>query len=327
MIEQKMHQTQSHDCDNLILDGNNICYINFFANKGASEEDFLGLTFMYTLGLMKNITKQFKPKNIVIAFDSHSWRKEYTKRKDMCLTHKVYKAHRKSDLEPSVKKKLEILEKEINFFSDILKLHTSILVLKRNLLEGDDLIAGFVHRHSNQNNIIVSSDKDYMQLISKTTRLYNPVAEEFRNLSEYENDPAYFLFEKCIRGDTSDNVISSYPRLRKVKIKKAFEDDFEKSNIMNNIFEVEDMVEGTIIKYKYKTEELFEENKFLMSLYDQPEEIKDLINQTIDTALETRSRFGLFEFLKFCSKYNMTNTIKMIEQYKPVLSFKSWAEV
>jgi 5'-3' exonuclease len=321
-----MHQNQSHDCDNLILDGNNLCYINFFANKEASEEDFLGLTFMYTLSLIKNISKRFSPKNIVIAFDSHSWRKEFTKRKDVCLTHKVYKAHRKANLEPKIKKKLEILEKEINDFAGTLRTCSSMLVLKRNLLEGDDLIAGYVHRHSMEKNIIVSSDKDFMQLISSTTSLYNPVSDEFRNLDEYDNDSAYFLFEKCIRGDAGDNVISSYPRLRKTKIQKAFKDDFEKTNIMNNVFEVEDLSTGTLVKYKYKTADLFEENKFLMSLYDQPEEIKELIDQTIEASAQTRSRFALFDFLKFCAKYNMVNTIKFIEQYKSILSLKSLGE-
>jgi hypothetical protein len=314
------HPHQS--CDNLIIDGNNLCYINFFANKGASEEDFLGLTFTYTLATIKNIYKLFKPKNIIIAFDSHSWRKEYTKRKDVCVTHKVYKATRKSTLEPSVKKKLEILEKEINALGHILKTATSCLVLKRNLLEGDDLIAGFVHRHRYEKNVIVSSDKDFMQLINHETRLYNPITEEFRILDEYNNDYNYFLFEKCIRGDIGDNVISSYPRLRKTKIQEAFIDDFKKNNIMNHQFEVEDMTSGTIVKYTYKTADLFEENKFLMSLYDQPEEIKELIDHTLDAAELTRSKFGLFEFLKFCSAYNMVNTIKFIEQYTPILNLK-----
>lgn len=316
------NQRQSHECDNLILDGNNICYINFFSNKEADEEDFLGLTFTYSLSSIKNIVNKFKPRNIVIAFDSHSWRKEYTKRKDVCVTHKVYKANRKSTLEPKIRKKLEILEKELNFFADTLKASTSFLVLKRNLLEGDDLIAGFVHRHVNEKNVIVSSDKDFMQMISNTTRLYNPVSDEFRTLNEHNNDAKYFLFEKCLRGDIGDNVLSSYPYLRKKKIESAYTNDFEKNNIMNHEFEIEDMVSGDIVKYKYKTSIVFEENIFLMSLFDQPEEIKELIDLTIDKAIEGRARFSLFDFLKFCSKYNMTNTIKFMDQYTPILNMK-----
>lgn len=318
-VEQIM--TQSHDCDNLIIDGNNLCYINFFANKEAGEEDFLGLTFTYTLATIKKICVKFTPKRIIIAFDSnHSWRKEYTKRKEICITHKVYKAHRRAKLEPKIKKRIEVLETEINELASILKKHSSFVVLQRKLLEGDDLIAGYVQQNKDEKNVIISSDKDFMQLLSHNTTLYNPVSEQFRTLEEYDNDASYFLFEKCIRGDIGDNVISSYPRLRKTKIQKAFIDDFEKTNIMNNVFEVEDLSSGTLVKYKYKTGELFQENKFLMSLYDQPEEIRELIDKTIDGAFEDRSRFGLFEFLKFCGKYNMVNTIKFIEQYKPLLN-------
>lgn len=327
MIEQKMDQTQLPECDNLIIDGNNICYINFFAHKEADEADFLGLTFMGSLNSIKNIAKKFKAKNIIIAFDSTSWRKGYTKRKDVCLTHKIYKANRKSNLEPRIKKKLEILEKELNVFSEALKAYTSMLVLKRNLLEGDDLIAGYVHRSPFEKNIIVSSDKDYMQLITDKTKLYNPVTDDFRTLDEHENDASYFLFEKCIRGDAGDNVISSYPRLRKTKILKAYNDDFEKNNIMKNDFEIEDMVDGNIVKYSYNTGELFEENKLLMSLFDQPEPIKELIDKTIDTALENRGQFVLFDFLKFCAKYDMVNTIKSIDQFKTILNLNSMSAV
>ena len=315
------------ECDNILIDGNNIAYINFFGNKEASEEDFLGLTFMYSLISIKNLFNKFKPKKIVIAFDSSSWRKTYTKNRDLCISHKIYKAHRKSKLEPKIKEKLELLEKELNHFCEALKLHTSIIVLKRKMLEGDDLIAGYVHKHPEQKNIIVSSDKDYMQLINENVKLYNPIKDEFRTLDEYNNDAKYFLFEKCIRGDAGDNVISSYPRLRKTKIQKAFEDEFEKNNVMNNTFETEDMKDGVLVKYSYKTSELFEENKLLMSLFDQPEEIKLIIEETIDEAIKSRNRFALFEFLKFCNKYNMFKVVEYLEQYKPFLNLKQEEEL
>ena len=76
----------------------------------------------------------------------------------------------------------------------------------------------------NDNHIIVSSDSDYYQLLSPNVKQYNGITQELITLEGVYNDkgkpvidkktkepkqigdPEWLLFEKCIPGDTSDNV-------------------------------------------------------------------------------------------------------------------------
>ena len=66
--------------------------------------------------------------------------------------------------------------------------------------------------------------------------MIDPISKKHRSLDEWGGDADLFMFEKCIRGDRSDNVQSSYPRLRKTKIVEAFDDEYLRNNIMENEF-------------------------------------------------------------------------------------------
>ena len=48
-------------------------------------------------------------------------------------------------------------------------------------------------------------------------------------------NPEWLLFEKCMRGDASDNVFSAYPRIRKNKLLEAFEDRTNQGFAWNNM--------------------------------------------------------------------------------------------
>ena len=47
----------------------------------------------------------------------------------------------------------------------------------------------------------------------------NPVIDKKTNQPKGAPDPEWLLFEKCIRGDSSDNVFTAFPKVRKTKIK------------------------------------------------------------------------------------------------------------
>jgi hypothetical protein len=193
-------------------------------------------------------------------------------------------------------------------------------------LEGDDLIAGYIAKFNNDNHVIYSSDKDFLQLINSingTVTLVETKNDEERTLDEWNNDPKLFLFEKCIRGEgrERDNVQSSYPRLRKNKIIDAYNNDYIKSNIMNYEFVVEELNDNDeLIKYEYKTKQLFEENKILMGLNNQPEYIKEIINKTIDNGIKNSGKFNILSFLKFCYKYDMNDIIKEKHNFLNILT-------
>ena len=110
---------------------------------------------------------------------------------------------------------------------------TNCTVLQDNQLEADDLIAGWVQEHPNDDHVIISSDSDFAQLITPNVKQYNGISNVLTTHEGYYTDtkepiidkktgepkkapnPQWLLFEKCMRGDPTDNVFSAFPKVRR----------------------------------------------------------------------------------------------------------------
>ena len=136
---------------------------------------------------------------------------------------------------------------------------TNCSVLHHPDLEADDLIAGWIQAHPNDNHVIISTDGDFAQLIAPNVKQYNGVSNTIITHEGYFDDKkkqpiidkktgkpkrpnrVRMLFEKCMRGDTSDNVFSAYPGVRtkgtknKVGLQEAFADRKTKGFNWNNM--------------------------------------------------------------------------------------------
>jgi 5'-3' exonuclease len=92
--------------------------------------------------------------------------------------------------------------------------------------EADDLIASYVKSCSGEIHVIMSSDKDFYQIVSDTTILYRPGVEGNRffdaeraeehmyQLYKAKVPPASVRMFKALTGDSSDGIVG-VPRLRK----------------------------------------------------------------------------------------------------------------
>lgn len=309
----------------LIVDANNILYATFFAQKKEPEDVIIGLAHHSALWTMQKYYREYPADEIVMAFDSYSWRKLYTKDLSACVTHQKYKGHRRQGLTEKEQLKLAKFDEHINEFYEIIRDNTSILTLKANYLEADDLIAGYIRNNPDMRHVLISSDKDYMQLLGKNNlTLIDPSSGKPRSLKDWNDDPNYFMFEKCIRGDTSDNVISAYPRLRSVKIKQAYEDEYAKENIMNHKFKVlVNEEDGGVTEVEYTTRDVFEENDLLMNLESQPEYIRNKMAEAIQEARSSKGTFNYFKFIKFCKRHDLNNILERVDQFVPMLAAKN----
>lgn len=314
---------------NLILDASNLLYRTFFANiKDTDAEDIIvGLCYQAALLTMNKYYYYHKPDNIIMAFDYGSWRKQYTKDLSTCVTNKKYKGNRRKKLSTSQEEKLDIFDQHVDEFFEILSNMTSITVLRKKYLEADDLIAGFVQMYPDDDNIIVSADKDFIQLMrNENVTLVDPFTDKERDLEEWSDDADLFMMEKCFRGDVSDNVQSAYPRLYRTKILQAYKDDVLFNNLMEHEFEVKELDESTNtpIFHNMKTREVFKENKLLMDLTAQPEGIKLMMNQAIEDGLKNKGKFDYYAFMRFCARNdmrritdNLTNMKHMLKNISP----------
>ena len=308
----------------LIIDMSNMLYRAFYANQKDGDDILISMCHHSALMSMNYLNNKYKPDEIVAAFDSHSWRKEYTKYAS--ISHKKYKGQRRQNLTDKEKEMLAVFDQHIQDFHEYLKNHTSIIVLKRNLLECDDLIAGFVDEFPDDKHIIVSTDKDFIQLLNQpNVKLIEPDKEKERTLNDWNGDYEFFMFEKCLRGDISDNVQSAYPRLHKKKIDAAYGDEFAKQNIMEHTFSIEYFdKDGNLQKKDYKTKDLYEENQLLMDLRKQPTEIQGFIKKTIKNATEVRGKFDLKAFVKLCASHELVRISENPNQFTKMLNKNSF---
>ncbi len=306
----------------LVFDISNMLYRTFFANKKVhSVEESAGLAQHSALITLNKYFRNFKPHKVVMAFDRTSWRKAYTAN-ELCISGKPYKGNRRQNMTPAEKEMFAKFIKHLDDFESMMTKQTSVVCLASDGLEADDLVAGVVEMFPDDEVVIVSADKDLMQLLrSPNVKLIDPASGKDRRLllnEDYDGDVDYFMFEKCIRGDTGDNVQSAFPGVRKTRIKKAYTDAFEQVNLMNETWSFGE--KGTDEFKEFVVKELYEENRLLMDLNEQPGVIKDRMQVTIEDAFENPGEYSHFHFLKFLGKYELKKISEQIDNFVRMLS-------
>lgn len=318
----------------LIIDGNAQAYRYFFANIRESVSTITATAFTELLSKGQQLMNEYDPDNIVMVFDCKgpSWRGVYTSPKNPeRVTHRRYKDGRNNRLSDTQKKKLEEFTENLSDMTRFFREQTGILCLQGNYLEGDDLIAGYVQSFPDDDHIIFSSDKDFLQLINSVpgeVRLIYPADRKDdvwfkeRTLEDWDGDPELFLFEKFFRGEGygRDNIQSAYPRLRRNKILEAYRNDYLLNNLMEHQFVVEEPGEERPITYEYKTREIFNENRILIDLRSQPAHIRKLIDQAIEEGIENLGKFHKIKFIRYCHKYEITELMKSKHRFFEFIS-------
>jgi len=131
---------------------------------------------------------------LVICCDSkHYWRRDYFPN---------YKANRKKDRESSGYD-WDFIFTTLNSVRDEIKEHFPYKVLEVYGAEADDIIAILIKQvHDDPDSIIISSDKDFIQLHGFHVKQYSPVSKKLVN----DTSPLEYLREHIIKGDRSDGV-------------------------------------------------------------------------------------------------------------------------
>jgi 5'-3' exonuclease len=167
----------------------------------AMKKDGERLTEQFALHMILNsIRKSYKQhKNdfgtMVICCDSSkNWRKDIFP---------LYKYKRRKDKKDSGVE-WGLIYNCLNFVKEELRSGFPYLVIEENGCEADDII-GTLARYAtdiSKPTVIISNDKDFVQLHSKYVCQWRPIEQAFvRNV-----DPSKFLKELIIRGDTEDGV-------------------------------------------------------------------------------------------------------------------------
>ena len=160
------------------------------ASRNSDTWEKIGMALHLTLASVNQVVRNHKIDHVVFCLEGRSWRKEYFK---------PYKAHRK--LDESAMTEAEIAENKMfwetyEMFTNFLREKTNVSVLREPNAEADDLIARFIALHPNDSHYIISSDTDYVQLISENVFQYNGVSNELITLQGYYKDNGKPVIDK-----------------------------------------------------------------------------------------------------------------------------------
>ena len=164
-------------------------------NRGGQEVDDT-LVRHLVLNNLRYYRSRFTEEygELVICCDSkHYWRRDYFPN---------YKANRKKD-RASSGYDWDFIFTTLNGVRDEIKEHFPYKVLEVYGAEADDIIATLVKQvHDDPDTIIISSDKDFIQLHGFHVKQYSPVSKKLVN----GTPPQEYLREHIIKGDRSDGV-------------------------------------------------------------------------------------------------------------------------
>jgi 5'-3' exonuclease len=306
----------------------------YIASKYSDDWEKVGMALHLTFSSVQSIVRKYsngEPVHVVFCLEGRSWRKDF---------YEPYKRNRSVKNASATEEEIaldKMFWETYEHFTTFLREKTNASVLRCSTAEADDLIARFIHLHPNDDHFIISSDSDFVQLIAPNVRQYSSVTNQLITIEGYYDDrgrevkdkktgqhktledPKYVLFEKCMRGDTTDNVFSAYPGVRTKSSKKtvglleAYADRISKGFNWNNMM-LQRWVDHNGAEHRVLDD--YERNRTLIDLSAQPEEVKVVVDNSIREGLriDITPNVGIY-FMKFCAKFELTKVSEQVESY------------
>lgn len=313
----------------IVIDLQNLFFRVRYGVRAPDIDSQIGLALHIIFTSIKKVWNDFDGAATIFALEGRSWRKD---------VYPLYKANRK--VAASKRTPREIEEDKIFFeimdhFIEFIKTKTNCIVLQHPNAEADDMISRWIQLHPNDKHVVISSDSDFQQLIAENTIIYNGIAgllytnkgifDKDGNVAKNKSghdmaipDPQLILFEKCIRGDPGDNVMSAYPGVRSKKILEAYNNKEEKGYSWNNIM-LSKWIDHNGVERRVKDE--YERNKMLIDLTQQPADLIKKWNLAIinEVCIEPKKQVGI-ALMRFCNQHGLIKIEKNISEYSPFLS-------
>lgn len=319
----------------ILIDTANIFFKSrHIASRHSDDWEKVGMALHLTFAGVQSVVRKFggsEPCHVVFCTEGRSWRKDF---------YEPYKRNRAVRNAALTEKEQELdkmfwesYEAMITFLTE----KTNVSVLRCPTAEADDIIARFVQLHPTDEHYIISSDGDFAQLISENVKQYNSMAGHLITIDGYYDDrgrevkdkktnahkkleePGWLLFEKCMRGDTSDNVFSAYPGVRekgtknKIGLREAYADRVSKGFNWNNMM-LQRWTDHNGVEHRVLDD--YNRNVTLCDLTAQPKEVIDAVDESIKTGLRVQPVSGVgIHFMKFAGKYELTKISEQAESY------------
>ena len=188
--------------------------------KGQTEADldFVRHSVLNSLRMYRENYHDEYGELVLCCDDRHSWRRDYFPQ---------YKAGRRTTREESPLNWTQIFGCFETLKTELREIFPYKFIQVENA-EADDII-GVLCRYQIEKTIIISGDKDFIQLHEKNVQQWSPITKKLVN----GENPSHYLFEHILRGDKSDgipNILSADDSIvngvRQKPITKKYIDNF-----------------------------------------------------------------------------------------------------
>ena len=317
-VKEDSIETPQHE-RYMLIDGLNLFFRNFSAinavNSNGAHVGGLG-GFFRSLGAL---TRQIQPTQIIVVFDGVG---SSTNRKNIIPEYKsnrnitrVTKHELFDNIDEEDDAKVGQIVRIIEYLQTL-----PVKVVSMNSVEADDIIAylsNVLPQKEDEKVFIVSSDKDYLQLVSKQVIVYRPIEKEFFTQDivrqKFGLDPHNFILYKTLLGDASDSL----PGIKGLGAKTLFKKFPELATDKLTLEDIIDLSEQRMNEHVVYARILHDiemlENKYRIMDLSNPmmtDEDKEYIHEFIKPCqLELHSK----EFIKMYNEDQLGGLIRNVE--------------
>ena len=303
----------------LLIDGLNT-FIRVFSAIPTTNED--GIHIGGIVGFLRSIgyaINMVRPTRTIIVFDgkggSNRRRKifpEYKAGRKMSV-----RLNRTTGVSLTREDEHKMMIAQLNRVVEYLECLPLTIVNMENI-EADDVI-GYCSKHLFKNNktTILSTDKDFIQLVDETTRVYSPTKkkmyDEEKVFEEYGIHPKNFLLFRMFDGDKSDGIPGVNGIGMKTLIKLFPFMETEEKYTLDDIYRSAETQKNPLCEKVLQSKDLLDMNKTLMDLEDgiisgqTKLKVKEIVERPIQRLIKHRFQTMFLEDKMYTALPNLNS--------------------
>ena len=305
----------------LMIDGLNLFFRNFamlnMVNPDGVHIGGLG-GFFRSLGAL---IRQIQPTQVYVVFDGAG---SSNNRKNLLPEYKSGRNLQRitnwdafDDLEDEDDAKIDQIVRIIQYLKAL-----PVKTVSLDKVEADDIIAylgSVIPKTPKDKVFIVSSDKDFLQLINENVIVYRPMEKEYYTestvIEKFKMSPNNFILYKTLMGDNSDKV-AGVKGLGPKKLYKLFPELSEKDLTLNDIYDICEakFKENVIYARVIQTIDSLEKNYKIMDLSNPmlDENDKNYLDQVVKSE---NPDYLPDQFLSMYNTDKLGNIIRNVEYW------------
>lgn len=308
----------------LIVDGLNTFIRSWSTNPAMNEDGDHTGGIIGTLNSIGYQIRKFNPTRVIVVFDGKGGS---SKRKKIFEGYKAdrgtnrFRVNRQYPEMMTREEEQESMKRQFVWLADIIH-YLPITTMIYDGMEADDTIAYIKNElvKDDEECIIVSTDKDFLQLVDSRTLVFSPTKKKLYNRSavfeEWGIYPQNLLIFRTLDGDKSDNIPGVKGCGLKTFTKRftEFTEDIDLS--FDDLFQICEQRKDEAKLYKdiLDNREIVLRNRDLMSLQEIPIRGSEKL-KILDRYNEPNERFKKMDFLKVGMKYKILQNWKDINDW------------